>query len=108
MDYQVRTVFHPISHTENEYGETVETVLPGFVAGARPVTMSFKDQLQTDLKVTGDQQFIWTRKTPKTMTVKVGDRMILPSLSTRWFKIIAIDLMYANRDQLLFLVDALE
>jgi hypothetical protein len=108
MDYPVRTVFHFVTMTENDYGETVESVLPGFVTGTRPATASFKAQMQAGLKLDGDQQYIWVRKNPNTTKIKLRDRVTFPTISGKWFKVIAIDQMLSNRDELMFMVDALE
>lgn len=84
------------------------SVLPGFVTGTRPATVSFKAQMQAELKLNGDQQYVWARKNPNTTKIKIGDRVTFPSVSDTWFKVIAVDQMLSNRDELMFMVDALE
>lgn len=108
MDYPTRTVFYSMTETENDYNEVVKTRVVSFTTGTRPATVSFKDKLQSDVSVSGEQHYLFTRKNPNTLGVKVNDELTMPGVSIKFYRVLAIDPKLTNRKELMFLVDALE
>jgi hypothetical protein len=108
MNYPVRTTFYAMTDTENEYGEVVSVRSTPFTIGSRPKTMQFKDALQTNLALDVDRQYVTVRKTPKTSNIQTGDEVTMLGVSSRAYTVSAIDLKFANRGELLFLINSME
>lgn len=108
MAYPVRAVFYSMTPTENEYGELEHSRAVSFTTGSRPITMSFKDKVQGDLSLDGEQTFLYVRKNNHTTSVKVGDELQLPNTSSKDYRVIGIDQKLIDRRELLLIIDAKE
>lgn len=109
MDYPIKATFYKQIKSENDYNEVVSTNVLSFSTGTRPATVSFKDKLQGgQLAVSGDQQYLFARKNPNTLSVKVNDQLQLPARSDKFYRVTAIDQKLTDRKELMFLIDALD
>lgn len=106
MAYPQKASFYHVSYSDNGYGEPEEAITELVTTGARIVTERFRDQLQGQVNLSGERQYVYVRKSPKTLQVKAGDRVRLKGLNQKNYKVIAVDAMLANRFELLFLIDA--
>ncbi|MBQ2262725.1 MAG: hypothetical protein II336_15305 [Loktanella sp.] len=108
MQYPLKADFYAVTITENHYGEVIKTPVVAFSTGARAATMNYKDALQGGLSLDGERQYVYVRKNPRTLSVKVGDQVRFAGPSTKTYEVLGIDPKLTNRGELLFLVDALE
>lgn len=110
MMYPTKAVFFPVVTSENAYGELVPTVdaNTSFSTGVRTGTVSFKDKLQGNIEISGEQLYLYTRKNTNTLSVSEGDRVTLPGVSSRTYKIEGIDHKHEQRAEIVFFVDAVE
>ena len=106
MKYPTRATFLQVSYDENAYGEQEETESTLVTIGTRVRTERFRDQLQGQISLDGDRQYVYARKTAKTLQVKQGDKVSF-GLGSKNYKVIAIDSMLNNRSEIMFLIDAL-
>ncbi|MFN3895766.1 MAG: hypothetical protein ACK4KU_14675 [Acinetobacter sp.] len=107
MQYPIRATFFELTKAENDYGEVISTAAVAFSTGCRAITMNYKDALQGGLSLDGERQYIYVRKNPNTLSVKIGDEVTL-NKSPKTYKVLGIDPKLISRGELMFLVDALE
>lgn len=107
-EYPIKATFYTMSGSENGYGEVLNARTVSFSTGARPITVSFKDAMQSQIAVNGERQYLYVRKTPKTLAVKVGDELDLSGVSSKTYEVVAVDPKLNDRRELMFLIDALE
>lgn len=108
MHYPIKTTFYAMTEIQNDYGETVKSKSTPFTIGARLKTMKFTDALQRDLKLDDDRQFVYVRKTPKTMAIALGDEVTMVGVSSRTYSVSAIDYQFTNRSEIMFLIESVE
>lgn len=108
MKYPVRTEFFASTNTENAYGEVIKAQTPTFETGCRSAMVSFKDAMQSNLSVDGERQYLYARKNPNTLAVKLGDEVRMPNVSGKTYSVIGIDPKLTDRAELMFLIDAKE
>ena len=108
MQYPIRTDFYTSINSENEYGEVIKTQTASFTTGCRPQVVSFKDAMQSGISLDGERHYLYARKNPNTLSVKIGDQVRMPNVSSKNYKVIGIDPKLTDRAELMFLIDAVE
>ncbi len=108
MQYPIRTDFYTSTNSENEYGEVIKSQEPTFTTGCRPVMVSFKDAMQNNISLDGERQYLYARKNPNTLSVKIGDQIRMPNVSSKNYSVIGIDPKLTDRAELMFLIDVRE
>lgn len=106
MSYPNKASFYQATYADSGYGESVATTIELVTTGARIVTERFIDQLQGQVSLSGDRQYVYVRKSSKTLQIKVGDKVRLKGLNQRDYKVVAVDPILSNRSEVLFLIDA--